>query len=352
MQEESESALEHGARPGEPTVDSGAAPEFAWTVTEETSGRRLDVVVAELLPEASRAEAQRLIAAEADGGVLVNGRREKASYRVRAGERIVVTRPALSAATAAPEELPLRVVYEDEDLLVIDKARGMVVHPAPGSPHGTVVNAVLAYSDDLSGIGGVLRPGIVHRLDKDTGGLLLIAKNDPAHRALQAQISERSAERRYLAVVWGAMRSAQTIVDAPIGRHPRDRKKMAIVTDPRYASRTARTELIVREAFGTTFTLLEARLETGRTHQIRVHCAYVQHPVVGDPLYGGLRSVPAGFRSAARRAEIEQAIRALDGQALHAFSLSFTQPRTGERLSFRVELPAVMRALVDLLRAD
>jgi 23S rRNA pseudouridine1911/1915/1917 synthase len=322
---------------------------LTWSVPGELSGRRLDTVVAEMLPDASRGEAQRLIALAGDEGVFVNGVREKASYRVRAGDSIEVSRPAPQPARAAPEDLPLRVVYEDEDLLVIDKARGMVVHPAPGNPCGTVVNAVLAYSDDLSGIGGELRPGIVHRLDKDTGGLLLIAKNDVAHRALQGQIVERSAERRYLALVWGALRSAHTIVEAPMGRHPGDRKKMAVVTDPRHAARPARTELFVREKYGTVFTLLEAHLDTGRTHQIRVHCAYIQHPVVGDPLYGGLRSVPAGFASAARRGEIERAIHDLEGQALHAYSLAFTQPRSGERLSFRVELPTVMQSLLDLL---
>jgi 23S rRNA pseudouridine1911/1915/1917 synthase len=234
--------------------------------------------------------------------------------------------------------------------LVIDKPRGMVVHPAPGSEHGTLVNAVLAHADDLSGIGGEERPGIVHRLDKDTGGLIMVAKNDATHRNLQAQIQAKTAERRYLAVVWGVPGFQTATIDAPIGRHPVDRKKMAVLTDTRYTARPAVTELTVQERYGGVFTLVEAKLQTGRTHQIRVHCAYIQHPIVGDPLYGGVRKVP-GSISAARRAGIEQAIEALDGQALHAYSLAFDHPRTGEGLTFTVPLPPVMMTLQERLRA-
>jgi 23S rRNA pseudouridine1911/1915/1917 synthase len=312
----------------------------------------LDVFLAANLPGASRAEAQRLIergGEEADGA-RVNGRRDKPNYRLRAGDKVTATRPHLRSARAEAEDLPLTIVYEDSDLLVIDKARGMVVHPAPGSEHGTLVNAVLAHADDLSGIGGALRPGIVHRLDKDTGGLLMIAKNDDAHRNLQAQIQTRTAERRYQALVWGMPRFQQATVDAPIGRHPADRKKMAVVTDLRNASRPALTELTVRETFAGTFTLLEAKLQTGRTHQIRVHTAYIQHPIVGDLLYTGPRKLPANAFSASMRTAIEAAILALDGQALHAYSLSFDHPRTRERLAFTVPLPQVMRDLLTLLR--
>jgi 23S rRNA pseudouridine1911/1915/1917 synthase len=325
---------------------------YSWQIPAEQAGARLDVFLAAGLPGASRAEAQRLIergGEEADGA-RVDGRREKPNYRLRAGDTVTATRPHLRSAHAQAEDLPLTIVYEDRDLLVIDKARGMVVHPAPGSEHGTLVNAVLAHADDLSGIGGALRPGIVHRLDKDTGGLLVVAKNDDAHRNLQAQIQARTAERRYQALVWGVPRFQQATVDAPIGRHPSDRKKMAVVTDLRHTARPALTELSVREVFVGAFTLLEAKLQTGRTHQIRVHAAYIQHPIVGDTLYTGPRKLSASAFPLARRTAVEAAIVGLNGQALHAYSLSFDHPRTRERLAFTVSLPSVMQELLDLLR--
>jgi 23S rRNA pseudouridine1911/1915/1917 synthase len=318
-------------------------------VEQAQAGQRLDLFLTAVLTAVTRAEAQRLIAAPE--AVRVNARPEKANYRVRTGDLIVVQRPALEPTHVLPEPIPLTIVYEDADLLVIDKARGMVVHPAPGAERGTLVNAVLAHAADLSGIGGERRPGIVHRLDKDTGGLLVVAKNDAAHRSLQAQIQARTAQRHYLALIWGVPDFAQAVVDAPIGRHPVDRKKMAVVTDPRWTARPAQTELTVRERFSGAFALLEARLQTGRTHQIRVHCAYIHHPIVGDPLYGGLRRVPANVYSSASRAALERAITDLGGQALHAYSLAFDHPRTGERLHFTVPLPPPMQALLDLLHA-
>lgn len=320
-------------------------------VEAEQAGKRLDVFVASTLEGATRAEAQRLIemSAEALDGVWVNARREKGSYRVRLGDRITARWPTPQPVAVQAEAIPLPIVYEDADLLVIDKPRGMVVHPAPGAERGTLVNAILAHAADLSGIGGELRPGIVHRLDKDTGGLLVVAKNDAAHRSLQTQIQARTAARRYLALVWGQPRFAQATVDAPIGRHPTDRKKMAVVTDPHHTARPAQTELTVQETFDGVFSLLEAKLQTGRTHQIRVHCAYIHHPVVGDPLYGGLRKVPANAYTPERRAAIEAALADLDGQALHAYSLAFDHPRTGERLTFTVPLPPSMQYLLALL---
>ena len=250
-------------------------------VTEQSAGQRLDVFVTAQDATLTRAEAQRLIGLEeaAPEGVRVNGQRLKSNYRVRPGDRITLERPQPQPSRIEAESIPLAIVYEDADLLVIDKPRGMVVHPAPGSEHGTLVNAVLAYSDDLSGIGGEIRPGIVHRLDKDTGGLLMVAKNDAAHRALQSQIQEKSAERRYLALAWGVTAFRQATIEAPIGRHPTDRKKMAVLTDPRHHARPAVTELTVLETFAGVFSLLEARLQTGRTHQIRVHCAYLRPPI-------------------------------------------------------------------------
>ena len=315
-------------------------------------GARLDVFVAAALPGATRAEAQRLIDLPPDvsEGVRVNGRREKPNYRLRVGDIVTAHRPAALPATVQPEAIPLTIVYEDADLLVIDKARGMVVHPAPGAESGTLVNAVLAHAADLSGIGGEQRPGIVHRLDKDTGGLIMVAKNDAAHRNLQGQIEARTAVRRYLALVWGVPTFRDATVDAPIGRHPTDRKKMAVVTDPRRTARAARTSLAVKEVFRGTFALVEAKLDTGRTHQIRVHCAYIHHPVVGDPVYGGMRKAPSQAFAPELRAPLEHAIEALNGQALHAYALAFAHPRTGEPLSFTVDLPAPMRILLNLLR--
>jgi len=332
----------------EAAVDSG----FSVSVEPADAGMRLDVYAAAVLKDATRSEAQRLIEMpeNAEAGIRVNGRREKPGYRLRAGDVVSGSRPAARTAEARPESIPLTIVYEDSDLLVIDKARGMVVHPAPGAETGTLVNAILAHAADLSGIGGEQRPGIVHRLDKDTGGLLVVAKNDAAHRHLQAQIQARSALRRYKALVWGQPAFLNATVDAPIGRHPTDRKKMAVITDPHRTARHALTNISVQETFGSTFALLEAKLETGRTHQIRVHCAYIHHPIVGDPVYGGQRKVPAQSFPAERRNAIERAIEELGGQALHAYSLAFTHPRTADRMQFFVDLPEPMQRLLDLLR--
>ena len=330
-----------------------SAETTARTAEATQTGQRIDVFVASQWAEATRAEAQRLLALPEDAaaGIRVNGRRERASYKMRVGDVVTFARPVPQAISLEPEAIPLSIVFEDAELLVIDKARGMVTHPAPGAERGTLVHAVLAHATDLSGIGGELRPGIVHRLDKDTGGLILVAKTDFAHHALQAQIQSREAERRYLALVWGVPKFQQANIDAPIGRHPSDRKRMAVITDPRQTARTAQTELSVRETFADTFALCEAKLQTGRTHQIRVHCAYIQHPIVGDPTYGGIRKIPAAPFSASRHAALHSAIDALRGQALHAFSLTFTHPRSGERLRFEVPLPPALQNLIDLLRA-
>lgn len=318
---------------------------------EESVGRRLDQFVAEQMPNATRAEAQRLIEREEDDtyGIRVNARRVRSNYRLRLGDRVVGLRPPAMPTTAQPEAIEIPIVYEDEDLLVINKPRGMVVHPAPGSESGTLVNAILAHADDLSGIGGEERPGIVHRLDKDTGGLLVVAKNDIAHRNLQAQIQSRVAERRYLALVWGLPSFQKATVEAPIGRHPTDRKRMAVLTDARATARDAITELEKSRTYCGTFALLEAKLQTGRTHQIRVHCEYIHHPIVGDPTYGGTRKVPSQPFTTAQRSRIEAAIQHLNGQALHAYSLAFNHPASGSRLQFDAPLPESMDALLRLL---
>ena len=332
-------------------------PEGRFAVLATDSGQRLDVFLAAALEGATRSEAQRLIESSSDSpdsnmGVRVNGRREKSNYRLRTGDVIIAIRPEISPYTVKPEAIALQVAYEDSDILVIDKARGMVVHPAPGTETGTLVNAILAHARDLSGIGGELRPGIVHRLDKDTGGLLVVAKNDEAHRHLQRQIEARTAVRKYLALVWGVPTFRNAAVDAPIGRHPTDRKKMAVVTDPHRTARTARTGLTIVEQYQGTFALLEAKLDTGRTHQIRVHCAYIHHPVVGDPVYGGVRKVPAREFGTEAGLAVEQAIRKLNGQALHAYSLAFTHPRTGAELAFTSPLPECFQELVDLISVN
>jgi 23S rRNA pseudouridine1911/1915/1917 synthase len=335
-------------------ADMGLNSLIEHSVDPARIGLRLDVFVTALLEGATRSEVQRLIelrpSNEMDNsGVRVNGKREKPNYRMRAGDMVTACRPAPAASHIEAENIPLDILYEDVDMLVINKARGMVVHPAPGAESGTLVNAVLGYASDLSGIGGEQRPGIVHRLDKDTGGLIMVAKNDVAHRALQAQIQARTASRRYLALVWGVPDWERADVEAPIGRHPTDRKKMAVLTDSRHTSREAKTQFTRKQAFKNTFSLLEAKLQTGRTHQIRVHCAYIHFPIVGDPLYGGLRKIPANAYPASIRAELERDIENLRGQALHAYALSFNQPRSGERLHFEVPLPPAMQTLLNHL---
>lgn len=263
----------------------------------------------------------------------MNGKPTRAGYRVVAGDRVEWEAPGAAPAPSelVAEEIPLDIVFEDEDLLVINKPKGLVVHPAPGHRSGTLVNAVLAHAgDDLSGIGGVERPGIVHRLDRDTSGLMVVAKSERAFRSLQAQIQARTAERRYLAAVRGTPRFERASVDAPIGRHPTDRKRMTVIRPGSpHTHREARTDLRVLERFPG-FAFLEARLQTGRTHQIRVHCGYIHLPVVGDETYGPRH--PERDPHVPR--EVREALQRLEGQALHAYRLSFDHPVTGERTRF------------------
>ncbi|HEY3298677.1 MAG TPA: RluA family pseudouridine synthase [Armatimonadota bacterium] len=315
-------------------------------VQTEDAEKRLDAYLTAQDAEISRSAFQRLIQ---EGCVIVNGKPAKVSYKVVPGDDIYYSIPPTKPSEVQAEELPLDIVYEDDDLLVINKPRGMVVHPAPGAPSGTLVNALLAHCKGLSAIGGVERPGIVHRLDKDTTGLIVVAKNDSAHHSLQKQIQARTAVRKYLALVWGNPKFERAVVDAPIGRHPVDRKKMAVIeTSSPHRSREAVTELRVLERFGP-FTLIEAKLQTGRTHQVRVHAAYSGHPVVGDPAYSGNRRLQAGKRDFV--AETNRFIENLGGQALHAYSLAFDQPRTGERLEFTAPPPKELEELIDYLRS-
>ena len=319
-----------------------------FIVGETDVGQRLDVFLAHRLRDASRSQLQRLVSTQA---VEVNGETAKPSYRVQPGDLVAVESPAPKVSHIAPEKIDLDIVFEDRDLLVLNKPKNMVVHPAPGAENGTLVNALLAHCDDLSGIGGVERPGIVHRLDKDTTGLLVVAKNDVAHNALQQQIQKRTATRKYHALVWGRPPFVHAIVDVPIGRHPTDRKRMTVVEPGgRAPGRAAITELRLLEELGL-FTLMEAVLQTGRTHQIRVHCAFAGFPVVGDATYGGLRKVSADQMRGPAQAALNERIAGLNGQALHAFFLAFDHPRTGERLQFTAPPPAEMRDLTAFLRS-
>lgn len=293
--------------------------EFNFIIQEEDQGVRLDVFVACKLQEISRTQAQDLIKKKA---VLVNKEGSKANYKLKARDLVSCIIPAPEALSVEPEPIPLEIVYEDRDMLVVNKPQGMVVHPANGNYRGTLVNALLFHCRDLSGINGLLRPGIVHRIDKDTSGLLAVAKTDLAHRSLARMIKEHSVKREYLALVHGAVGEPGGIIDAPIGRDRADRQKMAVVLQN---SKNAVTEYRVLERLGE-YTLLECRLKTGRTHQIRVHMAFIHHPVVGDPKYGP-KSNQLG----------------VCGQALHARTLGFTHPRTGEWLEFTSPLPATFR---------
>ncbi|MDP4125877.1 MAG: RluA family pseudouridine synthase [Bacillota bacterium] len=304
----------------EQVVDEGNLQTF-----ELNEGIRLDVGVTDVLGK-SRSFVQDLIGQEC---VKVNGVPKKANYRVRQGDKIEVEIPNPVESTAEPENIPIEVLYEDEDVLVVNKPQGMVVHPAPGAWTGTLVNALLFYCDNLSGINGVLRPGIVHRIDKDTSGILVVAKNDLAHQRLAAQLKEHTMARRYLALVNGVVSEPSGTVDAPIGRDPSDRKRMAVVT---HHSKRAVTHYTVLERFGES-TYLEVRLETGRTHQIRVHMAYVKHPVLGDPLYG-----PKKNRFG------------LNGQMLHAARLGFEHPRSGKWMEFNAPVPDLFADLIKRLK--
>ena len=299
-------------------------PEY--TVVAEETGTRLDVFIGQINTELTRTRAQKLIL---EGGVKVNGMPSKSNYKVRVEDTVTIEIPTPDVLEVTPEAIPLDIVYEDCDLLVINKPQGMVVHPAAGNYSGTLVNALLEHCDDLSGINGVIRPGIVHRIDKDTSGLLVVAKNDRSHLSLAKQIKEHTAERQYIALVRGNVVEQKGVIDAPIGRDPRDRKKMAVITKN---SKSAVTRYRVIERFSD-YTLVECTLETGRTHQIRVHMAYLGYPVAGDPRYGP-RKNPLG----------------LPGQALHAFSLKFTHPSSGELLVFEAELPTVFKELLENLR--
>lgn len=294
-------------------------------------GKRIDLVIAARLEEYSRSFVAQLIEG---GNVLVDGKSVAKNYKVKEGEEIRVNIPEPRSLELKAEEIPLDIVYEDKDLLVVNKPKGMVVHPAAGNYDGTLVNALLHYcGDSLSGINGVSRPGIVHRIDKDTSGLLLVAKNDTAHVRLSAQLKNHSIKRVYEAVVHGVLKEDKGTVDAPIGRHPVDRKRMSVVRNTsRFKSRNAVTHWEVVERFNG-FTHVRLRLETGRTHQIRVHLAHMGHPVAGDTVYGPKKS-----------------IRELKGQCLHAKVIGFVHPIRGEYMEFSSALPEYFFGFLEKLK--
>ena len=309
-------------------------------------GERLDRLLAGSLPGRSRSFLKRLIEDgrlqrdDESGGTIV-----EPSYRVKPGEQYVLDIPDAVDAEPQGEDIPLDVIFEDDDLIVIDKPAGLVVHPAPGNPTGTLVNALIAHcGDSLQGIGGIRRPGIVHRLDKDTSGLMVAAKTGPAHVGLTTQFSNRTIERAYAALVWGLPRPAAGTIDGNIGRSRRDRKKMSVRHE---GGKPARTNYEVLKVFmGGAASLLDCRLETGRTHQIRVHLAHEGHPVIGDPVYGGgstrARTAAVGDNAAAM-------ITQLGRQALHARLLGFVHPATGENLRFESEIPPKIREITGFL---
>jgi 23S rRNA pseudouridine1911/1915/1917 synthase len=295
--------------------------------SEAQTGRRTDAWLAETVESLTRSAAARLLE---EGLVTSAGKPLSKSYKLTGNETIEVSLPDPDPVDLAPQDIPLDIIYEDGDVIVVNKPKGLVVHPAPGHPDGTLVNALLFHcGDSLSGVGGALRPGIVHRIDRDTSGLIIAAKNDLAHRRLAAQLQDHTLARTYQCVVTGNLRQDSGTVDAPIGRHPTDRKRMAVVS----SGRPAVTHWQVLERFSA-FTHLRCRLETGRTHQIRVHMAHIGHPILGDTVYGAKKAVPG-----------------LQGQCLHAAGLRFLHPRTGETVELSCPLPPEFQKQLQKLSA-
>jgi 23S rRNA pseudouridine1911/1915/1917 synthase len=308
------------------------------------TGERLDRFLAAAQTDLSRSRLQGLIRT---GHVSVNGGAARAAQRLRAGDRVRVEIPEPKPLTLLAEALPLTIVHEDADLVVLDKPAGIVVHPGAGVASGTLVHALLHRYPEIARVGGATRPGIVHRLDKDTSGLLVVARSERAHRALVAALKAREVKRTYVALVWGEPRTASGLTETAMGRHPKDRKRMAVLTR---GGKPARTHWRVVERFGIA-ARLEVELDTGRTHQIRVHLAHLGHPVVGDPVYGGRGKKQLSLRESERRLAGEL-LDVLSRQALHAAALELTHPVSGTRLTFSSPLPGDIGQALDLLRAQ
>lgn len=292
-------------------------------IIKEESGR-LDKVLTDLLPSITRSHIQQWIK---EGNVSVNGEKMKANYKVQSGDEIAIVEPELVSLEVLAEDIPIEIVYQDEDVVVVNKAQGMVVHPSAGHQTGTLVNALMYHITDLSGINGTIRPGIVHRIDKDTSGLLMVAKNDAAHEKLAAQLKDKTSLREYIALVHGVIPHEKGTIDAPLGRSKQDRKKQDIID----GGRAAVTHFTVLERFKD-FTLVSLKLETGRTHQIRVHMKYIGYPLAGDPIYGPRKTLEG------------------KGQFLHATTLGFKHPTSGEFLTFEAPLPKLFEETLNDLR--
>lgn len=303
------------------------AEEFRFSVDAADEKKRIDVFLAEKISKYSRSYLKKIIE---EGWVRINGKNVNPNYRIKPLDNITVSVPAPEKPSLEPENIPLNIIYDDEDIIVIDKPRGLVVHPAPGNYSGTLVNSLLYHAEGLSGIGGVMRPGIVHRLDKDTSGVMVVAKNDMAHAALAGQIKNKTMKKIYRALVWGVIQEDEATINAPIGRHPVKRKEMTVIATN---AREAITHFCVLQRFSG-FTWLEIRLETGRTHQIRVHMKYINHPVVGDPVYSRRKNPFA-----------------IKGQALHSYKLGLHHPRTGEYMEFTAPVPEDMASILEILKS-
>jgi len=322
-----------------PSKRNETGKQFRFTVAEEDQGRRLDQFLSEADLNISRSQAKNLIERRF---VLLNQKPTKPSARLKAGDMIAGSLPEPQPLSLEPEPLPLSVLYEDPSIIVVDKPPGMVVHPAAGAPSGTLVNALLHHCKDLAGINGVLRPGIVHRLDKDTSGVMVIAKDDKAYQELTKQFKNRTVKKVYLAIAYGHFGEAEGLIDSPIGRHPVERKRMSTRTKK---GRTAITRWRVLESLNN-YTLLEILPETGRTHQIRVHLSSMGHPLLGDPLYGR-----KGRPGSIHEPLLKECAKRINRQALHAHRLTIDHPRTGEKIQFLSPVPQDMQEVLECLRS-
>lgn len=307
-----------------------------FTVASADIKTRLDIFLSQKLPELTRSRIKKLIE---DGQASLNNKPAKAGVKIKAGDQIGITIPAPQPIKAEPEKIPLDIVYEDRHIIVINKPHGFAVHPGAGRAKGTLVNALLYHCKDLSGIGGALRPGIVHRIDKDTSGVLVVAKTDKSHQFLSKQFKEHSIKRKYLALVWGMVKNDEGTIDLPIGRHVSERKKMSVRTS---RGRRAVTHYKVIKRFDN-FTLIEATLETGRTHQIRVHLSAIHHPVAGDPVYGK-KNMPSGLSP-----KLTILLKNLKRQALHAQTLGIIHPETQKYMEWTAPMPDDMKGIITVL---
>ncbi|MFZ2396047.1 MAG: RluA family pseudouridine synthase [Smithella sp.] len=321
------------------SIETQQSEKISFTIDKSQIGQRLDIFLAQVEPTISRSHVKHVIE---EGDVLVNGKAPKVSQHLKEGDVIILTQRPPIEATALPQDMLLNIVYEDEAIIVINKPAGMVVHPAPGNPDNTLVNALLFHCHDLSGIGGVLRPGIVHRLDKNTSGLIVAAKSDDAHRQLSAQFEKHDVHKKYLALVWGDVKGNTGEIVLPVGRHANNRKKMSTKSK---RGKDALTLWKARERYGVA-TLLEVEIKTGRTHQIRVHLSDRGYPVIGDQVYGNSAKI-----NTVKDPLLKAKIKEFNRQALHAAQLSFIHPQKGERVVFTADMPQDMTGLCAQLRS-